>query len=135
MSEPNLFEFLSGDADVATLVGERVYLQMIPQHVWTDPPKMPCAVYSRVGAQRQPMLCATDSLVQATYQVDSYAIKPEDVVALARAIRRALVDYCGPMGDAVVKAVRLETDADIGPDPTPGLFRRMQQFTVWYVED
>ncbi len=135
MSEPNLYSFLKDGPEVSALVANRIYLQMIPQHVWTDPPKMPCAVYSRIGAGRQPMLCATDNLVQATYQVDSYAIKPETAVAVARAIRRRLVDYSGPMGDVVVKAVRLETDSDIGPDPTPGLFRRMQQYTVWYAED
>ena len=132
--EPNLFEYLSQHAQVRAMIQDRVYHQRIPQHVFDKGGNiMDCAVYQRTGGRPDVTFCESGGLVAGQYQVDSYS--PDDVrfVQLARAIRKALVDYSGPMGAVTVKKVFLETDFDT-PEPEPGLYRRTQTYTIWYAE-
>lgn len=132
--EPNFFEYLSAVPTVAALISNRIYAERIPQHVFDSRSQvMDCAVYTRVGSQRGITFCGTEGLVAGQYQVDVYS--PDDVrkVQLARAIRRALVDYSGPMGAVEVKKVFIETDFD-SQEAEPGLNRRTQTYTVWYAE-
>lgn len=135
MNEPNLYEYLRDGAAVAALCGDRIFAGLIPQHDYADLSRMPCCVFQRVGGARTQRICGQDRLVTGTYQVDSYAPKFEDAVALADAIRRRLVDYLGPMGSVSVKGVFLDADFDAGPEPEPGLYRRSQTYSVWYSED
>jgi hypothetical protein len=133
--EPNLFEYLKSVPAVAALVGNRIYEGRIPQHVFdSDERVMDCAVYSRVGGAPDRAFCGTGGLVAGAYQVDVYSPDGVRKTQAARAIRRALVDYSGPMGAVTVRKVFLETDFD-SEEPEPGLERRTQTYTIWYVED
>lgn len=134
MSDPNLYEFLRNVPAVAQLCGDRIYNQLIPQHVYEEVTGSPCVVFTRAGGARQQLFCGTDDLVQATYRLDARAPRLDDAVELARAIRLALVDYSGPMGEVAVDAVQLSDDSDIGPDPEPGLFNRSESYAIWYRE-
>lgn len=132
--EPNLYEYLKGVDEVAQLVGDRIYAGRIPQHNFeTDGRHQDCVVYQRVGAVRGVGFCSSDGLVSGSYQIDCYS--PDDVamVKVARAIRRALVDYFGPMGAVQVCRVLLDNEFD-SQEPEPGLNRRTQTFTIWYAE-
>jgi hypothetical protein len=132
--EPNFFEYLRAVPNVQALAGDRIYAGRIPQHVYDSRDRvMDCAVYTRVGGQRGITFCGSEGLVAGQYQLDIYS--PDDVrfVQLARAIRRALVDYSGPMGAVEVKKVFIETDFD-SQEAEPGLNRRTQTYTVWYAE-
>lgn len=127
--------FLSADADVATLIADRVFPERIPQQHPDDSRVMPCAVFQLAGADRQPLFCATDGTIGAQYQVDIYATDRDEIAPVARAIRRRLRDYSGPMGSAVVSKVLLDNEFNVGPEPEPGLFRRTQLYTIWHYED
>jgi hypothetical protein len=132
--EPNLFEYLKAVPVVAALIGDRIYAGRIPQHVFdSDQRVMDCAVFQKVGSSRGVGFCSSDELVAGQYQIDSYS--PDDVryLHVARAIRRALVDYSGPMGSVAVRKVFLDTDFD-SQEAEPGLNRRTQSYTIWYVE-
>lgn len=134
MSEPGLYQFLRNVPAVAAIVGDRIYPQMAPQHVYEEPGGTPFVVFTRAGGQRQQLFCGTDDLVQASYRIDARAPKLDDANELARAIRAALVDYSGAMGDVAVDTVQLSDDSDIGPDPEPGLFNRSESYAIWYRE-
>lgn len=133
IDEPALADFLSAVQGVQEIAGGRVFALMIPQHDNRGTKKIPCLVFSRVGATRSHRMCVQDALVGADYQVDAYALDYETAVRLAGAARDALVVYSGPMGAVTVKKVFLETESDF-LDPDPGLYRRFMQFTVWYRE-
>lgn len=147
MSEPGIYEYLSGttpaknaewDAKVAvvvTLIGDRTYPDRIPQHHFEGPRVMPCAVFQQVGGDRQKKFCGTDKLVGGQFQLDIYSPQRDDVPAIAGAIRRAMVDYSGPMGPARVSEVLLDNEFNVPPEPDPGLYRRTQLYTIWYLED
>lgn len=125
--EPNLYRFLTVTRP-QPLLGDRIFQQRAPEGV-----RGTYAVWQRPGGERQAMFCGTDSTVGGQYQVDIYSRDDVEYLNAARAIRVALVDYCGPMGSVLVKKVLLENDFD-SVDPEPGLYRRTQLYTVWYAE-
>lgn len=132
--EPNLYGYLKSVSEVAALIGDRIYHQRIPQHIFGATGQvMDCAVFQRVGGAEGNTYCGPDGLVQADYQVDIYS--PDDVrfIEVARAIRRALVNYSGPMGEVMVQKVLATNEFD-APEPEPGLYRRTQTYTIWHAE-
>jgi hypothetical protein len=133
--EPNFFEYLRGVPEVAALIADRIYEGRIPQHVFdSEEGVMDCAVYQRAGSSGRGVgFCSSDSLVPGQYQLDIYSLDSVRKAQVARAIRRALVDYSGPMGAVLVNKVLIETDFD-SQEEEPGLERRTQTYTVWYWE-
>jgi hypothetical protein len=120
---------------VRELLGDRIYPERLPQQHPSEPAVIPAAVFQLSGADRQAMFCATDGTIGAQYQIDIYAAEFDQIAPIARAIRRRLRDYSGPMGEARVSKVLLDNEFAVGPDPEPGLFRRTQLYTVWHWED
>jgi hypothetical protein len=111
----------------------RIYPLVIPQHENGDLTMVPCIVYSKVGAARSVRYAATDNLVQATFQVDSYATTYRGAAVLANTVRAGMVDYAGTLAGMAVKIVNLTNEFAV-EDPDPGLYRISQSFAVWYVE-
>lgn len=132
--EPNLYEFLRADAAVASFIGDRIYPDRLPQQHPDDPKVMPAAVFQLAGAEYQAKFCETDGLVGGAYQMDIYGADRDEVLAAARAIRQRLSDYRGQMGAGRVSKVLLQNQFN-GLDPDPGLFRRTQLYTIWFLED
>jgi hypothetical protein len=139
MIEEGLVQRLLADTSIAAmLVGQtnRIYPLVMPQRVEGDPPNIPCIVYRRSGSSRDTTFCATDNLVSATFQLDSYAANYTHARQLARLVRRRLVDFTGTLTDTdatQVDSIFLSTEFDLD-DPDPGLYRVSQTFNVWYRE-
>jgi capsular polysaccharide biosynthesis protein len=133
MIAESLHAYLSGHAGVSVLVGSRVFPLMIPQHVYNEATKQPCLVYQLIGTTRDLTFCAVDQLVSGSYQIDAYARKYKQANELARAVRAALIDFSGLMGDTHVRRIMLDTEQDL-LDPEPGLYRVSQTYTIWYLE-
>jgi len=138
MIEAGLATYLSSHAVVGPLISDpeatRLFPLLIPEHVRTDSKKMPCIVYQRVGTERGKTFCATDSLANISMQVDLYSRSYKDVKNLARAVRQALVDYTGPMGDTHVDKVFIDVEFDLVETDT-GLYRVSQTYTFWVQEE
>ena len=140
MIDEALFTLLRTDSGVAALVADvsspvrhRIYPLVIPQHEIGDASLMPCVVYTKVGAARGVRYTATDNLVQATYQVDSYAPTYKAAAALASEVQDAMVDFNGTVSGTEIKTINLTNEFAL-EDPDPGLYRISQSFSVWYVE-
>jgi hypothetical protein len=126
--------YLRTIAGVTGIVGDRIYYGKIPQHVYNEATKQPCLVHQYPGSIRQALFCGTDSLVDQALQIDCYARVALERDQLARAVRIALIDYSGLMGDVIVKKV-LWGDADFPrTDPEPGLYVTSQFYRVWFVD-
>lgn len=119
---------------VAAIVGRRIFPGKIPQHHFDGAKTMPAIVTRIIDEGRQAMHCGTDGLVECVLQVDCYAPVRDDVPPLADAIRRAMVDYSGRMGDLLVSKVLL-TSAFDALEPDPGLYGKSQTYSVWHSED
>jgi hypothetical protein len=140
MIDEALFTLLKTDSGVGALVAEasspiryRIFPLVIPQHESTDLTAYPCIVFTKVGATRGVTLSGTDTLVNATYQVDSYATTYQAAAQMADAVRTALVDYNGTVGGHQIKTANIQNELAI-TDPDPGLYRLMQTYSIWYVE-
>lgn len=130
---PNLYEFLRHNSGVAAFVGDRIYPEMIPQASQHEARKLPCIVYTTTAESRSATYCGTDRLVSAAIQVDLYTPGYDQTLQLRAAVRLALRDFRGMMGDTLVRLTRLDSSGGL-VEPEPGLFRRSQDWTFWYVE-
>lgn len=139
MIDESLFALLR-DSGVSSFVSEasspvryRIFPLVIPQHESGDLDQYPCVVLTKAGASRGVTLSGTDTLVNATYQIDSYAVTYKEAAQLADAVRVALMDFNGTVGDHEIKTANIDNEFAI-EDPEPGLYRIMQTYSVWYVE-
>lgn len=140
MIDESLFTLLKTDSGVSALVAEesspiryRIFPLVIPQHEEGDLTQYPCIVLTKVGASRGVTKSGTDTLVNATYQIDAYATTYKAAAQMADALRDALVDYNGTVGGHEIKTANIENEFAL-TDPDPGLYRIMQTYSVWYVE-
>lgn len=129
MIETGIAAYLNADAGLTALVGTRIFPVLAPQGVTA-----PYVIFARAGAARSSTTCGTDKKVAGTWQFDAYAKTYKTAAQIARALRLALIDYTGLMGDTPVDRVFLETEFDLD-DPEPGLFRVSQTYTIWYLEE
>lgn len=139
MIDAALFTLLKASG-VSDLVSEssspvryRIFPLVIPQHEIDDLVQYPCVVLTKVGASRGVTLSGTDTLVNATYQIDSYATAYKAAAELADAVQLALVDYNGVVGGHEIKTANIDNEFAL-TDPDPGLYRIMQTYSIWYVE-
>lgn len=136
MSGPNLFAYLtdaSAAPAVARIVGTRVFPEMVPQDAHEGIKRTPHIVYTLGGGQRSATYCATDRLARRAITIECYAPKFDECDELAEAVRLALRDFRGMMGDTRVRLCTLETEANL-VEFEPGLFRLSRDWTFWYVE-
>ncbi len=140
MIDVSIFTLLKDSAGVAAIVSEnssparfRIYPLVIPQQEQGDATYMPCVVYQKVGLTRGVTNEVSDAMVEATYQVDSYATQYLDAQTLADAARVALLDVTGTYGGHYIRRIFLQNEFAI-EDPDPGLFRISQTYTVWFTE-
>lgn len=131
---PNVFAFLMTLPAVTALIGDRVYPDKLPQHIFEEGTIDPAVVYQWLGGARQATFCATDGLVEGNLQLDIYASLYDKGKAVAEVLRLALVDFQGQMGETRVGPVSLQSDGEQPPEPEPGLHRVTHTFTVWYRE-
>lgn len=131
MIKASLYEFMTDDAGVSALIADRVYPMLIPPEAWSGSSVKPCAVYQRIGVERDVTLCGTTTLARSTFQIDAYATSYETADTVARAIKTALIDTHGDMAGTYVHACRLDTEFDL-LDPEPGLFRTSMTFSIWH---
>jgi len=127
--EADLRTFLLTVDPITALVNQQIYGVMRPQ----GNRPLPELLFYRTGTTRQVKFCGTDSLVASDFQIDSYAIDGDGCFALAEAVRLALVDYRGNMGDSYVDQVTLSNEFPMN-DPDPGIIRMCQLYSIWYQE-
>ena len=136
--EQALWTYLSTRPALAQYVGAgsaaRIYHDIIPQHAYAEATKLSCIVINRVGTGFDPGFCSTDRLVDASIQIDSYAMDRGEAWLLGRAVRDELIDFSGLLaGEVPVDRISCENDLPL-LDPEPGLYRRSQTYRVWNEE-
>lgn len=131
MIKAALYGFVVAQPTVSAAIGDRFYPQVIPKQAWSDARIQPCAVYMRIGVQRGKTYCATDAVARSTFQIDAYALTPEEADGIARVIKSVLIDYRGMMGAVKVKDISLDGEFDLD-DPEPGLYRVSMTISIWH---
>jgi hypothetical protein len=135
--EQGLRVYLVADPSIAALVAARIYGLVREQGNDVTLPigaQLPAVLIQRTSSIRQQLLCGTSPLVEADVQVDSFAMTGDDAWALAAALRAAMIDFNGNMGETYVDTVHLTNEFPV-TDPDPGIIRVTQIYTIFYLED
>jgi hypothetical protein len=125
-----LYPYLTGGqdlaADVAALVGDRVYPLWLPQS-----PTYPALCYRTISTQQPMCHDGPVDLETRRVQFDGYAENFAEVNALARALRKALNGFRGDMAGLDVQSCLLESVIDDWGDAA-GVWRVTVDFTMMY---
>jgi hypothetical protein len=108
--EQGIIEFLSGVAPVTAIAGANLF----GLRRGREPPNV-----AQIPAV----------LVQRTT-----TLRGDDAWALAKALRKALVDFTGNFGEVAIDTVHLTNEFPM-TDPEPGIIRIVQLYNIWYQED
>ena len=131
MIETDLRNFLLAQAPLTALVGQRVYGLVREQGT---PDQLPSVRVQRRLTNRFRTFCGTDPLVDAQIQIDAFGIDMDSAGAVARVMRKALVDFSGQMGASRVDDVSLDNEFPL-TDPDPGVIHVAQIYNFWFEED
>jgi len=130
--EEALYAHLSGDADVAALVGDRIYPLLVPQDA-----DLPALAYQRISGVPIYAHDGPPGLARARVQITCLGRSYSEAKDLAARVRAALSGYRGTMGGAggvEVGAAFIENHRDelaeaFGPAPVARL-----DCLIWYQE-
>ena len=117
---------------IRAICADRIYGLRRPQRGDPDD-QLPAIMITRTQTTTQKLFCGTDGLWQAEVQVDCFAMGAS-VFKLAKAVKRALVDFSGMMGETDVDEVTLINEFPVD-DPDPGVERVTQVYQIFYAED
>jgi hypothetical protein len=128
--ESDLRDYLVAAPSISTLVGARVYGML------REPAAaLPAIMIQRVHSARQELFSGVAPLVDASMQIDSFAINGDAVWTLARALRLLFKNLTKvTMGTTLVDRMFLTNEFPM-VDPDPGVIRVVQLYNVWYLED
>jgi hypothetical protein len=111
-----MYTILSASADVAALVGVRIYPGVLP-----DDAELPAIVYNVVGGERVGSLLGDSGAGRPVYQVDAYAVLREDAAEIHAAVRAALRALHHPAG----------TEPRDLPEVLPDRYRLTADYALW----
>lgn len=146
-AEDAMVAFLTGDTDVAALMGMRIYPMVAPQKN-----SFPHATYQRITTANTPSNNGASSLAKAEIQLDLWGLTYPSVKDLALAVRAATGDpsvvvpfdgrygafdgFKGRVGDTTIQGMWITNEAH-GHEPPihateTGVFRVTLAVACWY---
>lgn len=128
MRDPNFYEHLRLVSQVSSLIDARIYPTRAPQGVLR-----PFLVWMRQGVERQQLYCGVDRTVLGEYIFSCYGTTQQEANDVADAVRVAMQDFAGMMGEVLVKNAHMRDSFPIG-DEDPNIFTVRQLWRIWLVE-
>lgn len=105
--EAFLFQRLSSQTSVYTLIGTRVFPLMAPTGT-----ALPLVIYQRSAVSRQQSLSGPVGLPVVTLQLTSYASSYTAVKSIARAVRVAVDGWTGTTSGVTIQRTSLQAESD-----------------------
>lgn len=130
--ERALFEYLTGDAGVSSLVESRVYPVKLPEGS-----NIPAISWRKVDAGRiytYDRFEDTDAWVTARVQMDCWGYTADEATNVGEAVLMALSGYEGDMAGQLIGSSFAVNELDIYEVPTK-LHRRILDFQISYEDD
>jgi hypothetical protein len=115
-----IYTRLTGSGGVAALVSRRVYDAFMPQG-----PTLPLVTFSQVSGLRDYVMGNQSGLVEARFQVDSWAVTASGARALAEQVRLALSNWHGESDTVTVDWCEIVNETRFFEDDT--LYHRISQ--------
>lgn len=105
--EAFLFQRLTSQTSVSSLIGSRVYPLIAPQGT-----PLPLVVYQRTGVDRTQSLAGNVGNPVVTLQLTTYGTSYTSVKSIARAVRLAVDGWTGTTAGVTIQRSTLKTEAD-----------------------
>lgn len=105
--EAFLFQRLTSQTSVYTLIGTRVFPMMAPTGT-----ALPLVIYQRSAVSRQQSLSGPVGLPVVTLQLTSYASSYTAVKSIARAVRVAVDGWTGTTSGVTIQRTSLQAESD-----------------------
>lgn len=105
--EAFLYQRLTSQTAVSSLIGSRVYPLIAPQGA-----PLPLVVYQRVSVDRPQSLTGNVGNPVVTLQLTSYGTSYTNVKAIARAVRLTVDGWTGTTAGVTIQRTTLVTEAD-----------------------
>jgi hypothetical protein len=105
--EAFLFQRLTSQTAVSSLIGSRVYPLIAPQGT-----PLPLVVYQRTGVERPQSLAGNVGNPLVTLQLTTYGTSYTSVKTIARAVRIAIDGWTGTTAGVTIQRSTLQTEAD-----------------------
>lgn len=105
--EAFLFQRLSSQTSVSSLIGTRVFPLMAPTGT-----ALPLVIYQRSAVSRQQSLSGPVGLPVVTLQLTSYASSYTAVKSIARAVRVAVDGWTGTTSGVTIQRTSLQAESD-----------------------
>ena len=105
--EAFLFQRLTSQTSVYTLIGTRVFPMMAPTGT-----ALPLVIYQRSAVSRQQSLSGPVGLPVVTLQLTSYASSYTAVKSIARAVRVAVDGWTGTTSGVTIQRSSLQAESD-----------------------
>lgn len=102
-----LGKLLRATATVKDLVADRIYPIVMPETA-----KWPLVVHKRISGHRDRLLSGQAFIAQPHYQLDCWALKYDDMVAVSRAVAAAVDGYRGTSDDGTPYSIGLLDDRE-----------------------
>jgi len=106
--EQAIFEILSGDMDVATIIGDRIYPVGVPEGE-----SLPAVTYQRIAEAPDYNIQGRSSISECMFQINCWAGDYDKACELADAVRDALEDYSGVTAGVVIEMIELSSEGDM----------------------
>lgn len=127
--EESIYYKLSNTAAITAIVpATRIYYITLD-----DSTALPAVSYQRTGTSRDYTLNETQSMTEATFQVDAWSRTNSEMVSLATEIRDALDGFRGIVQGVTIERILQVNEFDL-PEAEGAIFRRYQSFKVIYQE-
>lgn len=127
--ETELRAYTLAGAEVAALVGTRMYPQHLPQN-----PTLPALVYQRIDTRRLHDMDGPDQLPRPRIQIAAWASSAATAWETVDAVRRRLDGYRGAMGVIDVQSCLCVGERDVD-DPDTGRTGVEQDYHIQFREE
>ena len=136
--EKALVKLLTDDADVNSLVGNRIYPIYVPLGK-----RLPAITFQEISGVRDSHMTGASGLVQARFQINCWCKTYSETRTLANYIRIALApeandDYPKTVLDTYISAIMLLNENDVptihSDNEELSGHGKMLDFTVWFKE-
>lgn len=122
------FAWISSQAGVSALIGDRIYPRQLPQGVI-----YPCIRFLRDDDGGFKDFDGQGGTLMTELQIDCIADTLTQAEAIAAEVSGAMKNYTGAMGGRTVQRVSLESEFDAyEPSLAEGKYRVSQAWTIWH---
>jgi hypothetical protein len=126
--EDGIYAYLSTQANIISLVGDRIYPTLLPQI-----PTLPAIVFFNMGSDPIRKINGAPDLVSTEFQFHCFATELREAKLISKALRDSLESYVGLMGDSTVRAVLCSSEGMDDYDDVPNDFRVISEYEIWHL--